>query len=98
MVKWVPLSVNTVDLVGYGLDEGAEEVAGNLPGGFLVQLGEGELGSPVDGDEKVELALLGADLRDVDVEITPRIFFEFLPVGFVAGDVGRSRPRFRQRS
>jgi hypothetical protein len=34
-----------------------------------VQLGEGELAGAVDGDEQVELALLGADLGDVEVEV-----------------------------
>jgi hypothetical protein len=80
-----------VDLVGHRLDEGVEEVAGNLPGGFLMQLGESELRGPVDGDEKVELALLGADLGDVDVEIAERIVLELLLVGLVAGDVGQAR-------
>jgi len=34
-----------------------------------VQLFEGELRSPVDDDEHVQLALFGPDLGNVDVEI-----------------------------
>ena len=48
--------------------EGAKEVTGDLPGGLFVQLREGELRGPVDGDEKVKLALLGAHLGDVDMK------------------------------
>ena len=33
-----------------------------------MQLGEGELAGPVDSDEQMKLALLGPDLRDVDVK------------------------------
>ena len=33
-----------------------------------MQLDKGELGRAVDGHEEVELALLGPDLRNVDVE------------------------------
>jgi hypothetical protein len=33
-----------VDLVGNGLDQRPQEVAGHAARGFLVQLGEGELG------------------------------------------------------
>jgi hypothetical protein len=33
-----------------------------------MQLGEGELAGPVDGDKQMKLALLGSDLGDVDVE------------------------------
>jgi hypothetical protein len=34
----------------------------------LMQLGEGELGCSVDGNEQMELTLLGSDLGDIDVE------------------------------
>ena len=33
-----------------------------------MQLGEGELAAPVDGDEQVKLALFGPRLGEVDVE------------------------------
>ena len=65
-----------MDLVGDGSDEVAKEVAGDPARGLLVQLGEGELGGAVDGDEEVELALLGSDLGDVDVEEADRVALE----------------------
>jgi hypothetical protein len=34
-----------------------------------VQLNKGELGGSVDRDEQIELALFGANLGDVDVEV-----------------------------
>jgi hypothetical protein len=37
-----------------------------------MQLNEGKFARAVDGDEQVQLALFGADLRDVDVEVTDR--------------------------
>ena len=79
-----------MDFVRHGFDEGAEEVAGDLPGGFLVQFGEGELRDPVDGDEKEELALLGADLGDVDVEVAGRVSLELLLVRLTVGDLGQA--------
>ena len=65
-----------VDLVGHGRDEAAKEVARDTPRRLLVQLGEGELGRAVDGHEEVELALLGPDLGNIDVEEADRIALE----------------------
>jgi hypothetical protein len=65
-----------MDLVGHGLDEGAEEVGGDARGSLLVQLDEGKLGGPVDRDEAVKLTLLCADLSDVDVELADWVGFE----------------------
>ena len=58
-----------MDLVGNGCDQSQQKVSRDGSGGLLVQLNEGELRGAVDGDEKVELALLGPDLGDVDVEV-----------------------------
>src|SRR5688572_8289576 len=56
-VKCVPLhSQHCVDLVGTGRGEGAQEVAGNASCGLLMQLCEGELRGPADGNEEVEPA------------------------------------------
>jgi hypothetical protein len=73
-----------VDLIRSGLEQGAEEIAGYVPGGLFVQLNEGELGSAVDGDEQVKSALLGTDLGDVDVKVASRVRLEFLAGGPVA--------------
>ena len=88
-VKWVPLS-HGVDLVRNGLDQGMQEVCGHTRGGLHVQLGEGELGGPVDGDEEVEAAFLGADLSDVDVEVAGRIGLELALARLVTFDIGQA--------
>lgn len=44
-----------------------------------MQLHKGKLGCPVDRHEEVELAFLGADLCDVDVEIANWIGLELAP-------------------
>jgi len=54
-----------------------------------VQLDEGELGGAVDRDEQVELALLGADLGDVDMEVADGVGLELAPVRLVAFDSGK---------
>jgi hypothetical protein len=67
-----------VHLVGHGLDEGAQEVGRDPARGPLVQLREGELAGAVDGHEQVELAGLGADLGEVEVEEADRVGLEAL--------------------
>src|SRR3712207_6828398 len=57
--------------------------------GPFVQLGEGELAGPVDGDEQVQLALLGADLGDVEVEVADRVDLEALLSGGTALRLGQ---------
>ena len=76
-----------MDLVGHGFEETAEEVGRDPRCGFLVQLDEGELRGAVDGDEQVELALLGPDLGDVDMEVADRVALELAPIGLVAVDL-----------
>ena len=58
-----------VDIVRDGFDEGAQEVGGDVSIGFLFEPDEGQLRGSVDCHEQVELALFGADLGDVDVEV-----------------------------
>src|SRR3954453_15303653 len=62
--------------VGHSRDQVAQEVAGNAPGGFLVQFRKGKLTRAVDGYKEVELALLRPHLGDVDVEVADRIRLE----------------------
>ena len=77
-----------VDLVGHGVDQGAEKVGGRLSRRFLLEPGTGELGRPVDRDEKIELAFLRSDLGDVDVEVADRMIGEVLGLGLVALEFG----------
>jgi hypothetical protein len=51
-----------MDLIGHGLEQRVQKVGRNPLGGFLMDLDEGELRRPVDGDEEVKLALLSANL------------------------------------
>ncbi len=43
-----------------------------------MKLGEDELGNAIDGHEQVELALLGADLGQIEMEIADGIGLELL--------------------
>jgi hypothetical protein len=79
-----------VDLVGDGRDQAEQEIPGNGGGGLLVQFDEGELRGAVDGDEHVELALLGAHLGDVDVEIADRVGLELLLRRPISLDIGQA--------
>ena len=73
-----------MDLVGYGGDERVQEVGRNPLRGLLMRLDEDELRSAVDGHEEIELALFGAYLRDIDVEVADRVELELLAPGRVA--------------
>ena len=79
-----------MDLVGYRLDEGAQEVGCGARGCFDVQRSEGELAGAVDGDEEVELAFGGLHFGDVDMEEADGIGFESLPDRLVSLDLGES--------
>ena len=56
-----------------------------------MQLDKGELGRAVDRDQQVELALLGPDLGDVDVEEADRVMLELGAPRLVALCVGQAR-------
>ncbi len=55
-----------------------------------MQLDEGEFARAIDGNEHVELALLGAHLGEVDVEVADRIILEAL-LRLVTVDRGQPR-------
>jgi len=74
----------------------AQEVAGNASSGLLMQFDKGELRGPVDTLEPIELALLGADLGDVDVKVADQIGLELAPVGLVALDTCGRREMSRR--
>jgi hypothetical protein len=68
-----------VNGVRHGGDQGAQEVGGDAPGGAFLQFGKRELAGAVNGDEQIELALLGAPsfpditlLRAIATENVPR--------------------------
>ena len=64
-----PRARHSLDFVWHGGNESFEKVCRDGPGGFFVQLGEGELRGAVDGHEEVELAFFGSHLGNIDVEI-----------------------------
>jgi hypothetical protein len=78
-------------LVGHRLQQDAQEVGGNARGGAIRQLGEGELRHAADGHEEVELALLGPDLGDVDLEKADGVGLEALASRLVAIGLGQAR-------
>ncbi len=78
-----------VDPVRHELDQRVQEVSRNPLGRLLMDLDEFELRRPVDGDEEVTLALLGANLRDIDMEVADRVRLELLAPGPVAINVGK---------
>src|SRR5437588_8379824 len=71
-------------LVGDSPDQRGQEVDRGLHVGGRVQLGEGKLRRSVDRHEQIEVALFGADLGDVEVEVADRVAFEGLSGGRVA--------------
>jgi hypothetical protein len=79
-----------VDAVRHGFDEVVQEVGRDPARGPLVQPGEGELRRAVDGHEQVQLALLGADLGDVEVEVADRVGLEALLARSLALGVGQA--------
>jgi hypothetical protein len=79
-----------VDPVRHRLDQGVEEGRGGFDVGPLDELGKSELGRAIHRDEKVELALGGADFGEIDVEVADGIGLELLLSG------GKSALEFRQ--
>lgn len=65
----------------------AQEIGGDRCRCLLVQLDESELRGPIYGHEHMQLALLGSDLGDVDMEVADWIGLELLPCRLVALDI-----------
>ena len=80
-----------VDLVGNGGSKGPQEIAGDPARDFLVQLGEGELGGPIDGHEQVKPAFFDVHLSDIDVEVADRVPLELCTERLVAPHLGEPR-------
>ncbi len=88
-----------MDLVGDCFDEVQQKVSRDAPCGLVMQLGEGKLRGPVDGDEEVEPTLGGASFDDVEVEIADRVSLE-LALDALSSSTSGSREmpcRCRQR-
>ena len=82
---------NRVDLVGHGLEHVLKELPGCLSVSSCDELGNRELGCPVDADEQVKLAFGRLHLCDVDVKEPNRIALDLLAPGLVALDIGQTR-------
>jgi hypothetical protein len=76
-----------VDCVRNRGDQSPEKVGGDPSRCPLVKLGESEFTGSVDGDEEIELALLGPHLSDIDMEVTDGILPELLPCWLVPFDL-----------
>ncbi|MGC0321001.1 hypothetical protein ABIG06_001630 [Bradyrhizobium sp. USDA 326] len=79
-----------VDFVGGSLDQVVEESPGGGNGRLLHQPSEGVLRGAIHRHEEVELALLSANLGDVDMEVADRIGLERLLGRLVTGDLGQA--------
>ncbi|GAC88977.1 hypothetical protein NBRC3255_2637 [Gluconobacter thailandicus NBRC 3255] len=64
-----------------------EKFPGRLPIGFPDQFCDSEFAYPVDGNEEVQLASSGLDLRDIEMKEPNRGAFETLSSGLVSLDV-----------
>ena len=82
---------NGMDLVGHGLEHVLEELLGRLPVSRCNELGDRELGCPVDAHEEVELSLDGLHLGNVDVEEPDGVALELLALGLVTLDIRLAR-------
>lgn len=70
-----------VNSIWQGRGEVRQEVGSDPVCGFLVQPNEGELGRPVDRHQQVQVALLGPNLGQIDVEVADGIGLELLLPG-----------------
>ena len=76
-----------VDEVGDGRDEIAQELGRDHLSGFVVQFDKGKLAGPINGHEEIELALVGLDFGDIDMEEADRVALELLLRRLVALDI-----------
>ena len=77
-----------MDAVWHRLDQPPQECASVLASCAFTQFRHDKLGGAVNGHKEFELALLGSDTADVDVEVADRILLEAL--------LGRIAFRLRQ--
>ena len=55
-----------------------------------MQLDESELRGSIDGDEHIQLTLVGAHFGDIDMEVADRVGFELLLWRSVSLDIGQA--------
>ena len=67
-----------VDFVGDEFDERLQEVCGSSSGGAFDESGKSKLGGAIHGHEEPELAFLGPDLGEINVEVADGIGLELL--------------------
>src|SRR5579864_6102487 len=80
-----------VNPIRHPRDQVSQEACSGRPIGLLMQGNEGELGGAVDRHEEVELALLGTNLSNVDVEIADRVGLELALGWCVVVDLRQTR-------
>ena len=80
-----------MDLIGQGFEQVLQELPGRLSVSCFNELGDGELGCPVDAYEQVKLAFSGLHLGNIDVEKPNRVALELLPLRLVAFDIRQAR-------
>lgn len=80
-----------VDLVGHRLQQALQELPSRAPIRRFNELGDGELGGPVDAHEEIELTLGSLHLGDVNVEEPDGVTLELLSSGLVALDIRQAR-------
>lgn len=73
-----------VELVGHDFEQMFQELPRCLAVGLLNKLRDRELAGSINGNKEIELAFLGPNFSDIDMEIANRTPLELLPLGFVA--------------
>ena len=80
-----------VDLIRHGFEHVLQELPSRAPVSRFNELGDGELGCPVDVNEEVELAFSSLHLSNINVEEADRVTLELLTLGLVAFDIRQAR-------
>lgn len=81
---------NGVDFVRNGFQQVLKKLPCGLAICFLNQLRHRKLAGAINGNKEMELAFLGSNLCDIDMELANRIALELLPLRLVACDVRQS--------
>ncbi len=85
------LGQDGVDLARHGFEHVLQELPGRLSVSRCHELGDGELGRPVDTHEVKELSLGGLHFGDVDVKEANGVALELLPLRLVSRHIRQAR-------